>query len=59
MSEQSNKVSSPRNIFELINQNVVDLSKDVVILFEKVDAIYKALYPELPEPDVPGAEDEL
>ena len=35
----------PRNIFELINQNIVDMSQDVVLLAEKVDAIYNALYP--------------
>lgn len=51
----------PRNIFEAINQNIVDLSQDVVLLFEKVNEIHAALYPpQLPiaEPDVPGAETE-
>lgn len=48
---------SPRNIFEMINQNVVDLSNDVVAIYEKVDAIYKVLYPEISEPDTPGAEE--
>jgi hypothetical protein len=49
----------PRNIFELININVVDMSKDLVLLHEKIDkiecvmqAIYDALYPqELPNAD--------
>ena len=29
-------MAEPRNIFELINQNIVDLSKDVVDLYNKV-----------------------
>lgn len=45
------------NIFELINQNIVDLSQDVVALYEKVDAIYNVLYPPVPEPNTPGAEE--
>lgn len=50
----------PRNIFEVINQNIVDLSQDVVLLFEKVNEIHAALYPPQPiaEPNVPGAEAE-
>ena len=48
----------PRNIFEVITQNVVDLSNDVVAIYEKVDAIYKVLYPEISEPDAPGAEED-
>lgn len=51
----------PRNIFEVINQNIVDLSQDVVLLFKKVDEIHAALYPPMQpiaEPDVPGAETE-
>lgn len=48
----------PRNIFEVINQNVVDLSNDVVAIYEKVDAIYKVLYPEISEPDAPSAEED-
>jgi hypothetical protein len=35
----------PKNIFEVINLNIVDLSKDIVILAEKINAIYDALYP--------------
>lgn len=47
----------PRNIFEVINQNIVDLSQDMVIMFQKVDAIYNALYPAQPtaEPTDSGA----
>jgi hypothetical protein len=54
-----NKEPKPRNIFELININVVDMSKDLVLLHEKIDkiecvmqAIHDALYPqELPNAD--------
>lgn len=46
----------PKNIFELINQNIVDLSKDVVTMYEKVDAIHKALYPDTSEPNASGAD---
>lgn len=49
----------PRNIFEAINQNIVDLSQDIVELYRKVDEIHAALYPPMQpiaEPDVPGAE---
>lgn len=52
-----NKQQQPRNIFEAINQNIVDLSQDVVLLFKKVDEIHAALYPPMiTEPDVPGTE---
>ena len=46
----------PRNIFELINQNIVDMSQDMVLLAEKVDAIYNALYP-VCVPNIPGPEE--
>lgn len=54
-----NTEPKPRNIFELINMNVVYMSKDLVLLHEKIDkvecvmqAIYDALYPqELPNAD--------
>jgi uncharacterized coiled-coil DUF342 family protein len=48
-----------RNIFEVINQNIVELSQDFVELYQKVDAIHKALYPieeEITEPNTAGAE---
>ena len=51
----------PKNIFEVINQNIVDLSQDLVLLFQKVNEIHTALYPpvtHIAEPDVPGAETE-
>ena len=51
----------PRTIFEAINQNIVDLSQDVVQLYAMVEKIYAALYPpmqSITEPDVPGAETE-
>lgn len=46
----------PKNIFELINQNIVDMSQDMVFLAEKVDAIYNALYP-VSVPNIPGPEE--
>lgn len=58
MSEQK-PTRQPQNIFEVINQNIVDLSQDVVELYRKVEMIYAALYPAQPltsEPDGPGAE---
>lgn len=51
-------MEQPKNIFELINQNIVDLSKDVVVMYEKVDAVYKALYPNGSEPNASGTEAE-
>ena len=64
--EEQQQAQQPKNIFELINQNVVDLSQDVVALYRmmqttaaKVDAIYTALYPSFPNdaPNDLGAED--
>lgn len=54
---QNQQTPQPRNIFEVINQNIVDLSQDMVIMFQKVDAIYNALYPTQPiaEPTDSGA----
>lgn len=59
----------PRNVFEQIalglqtvNDNIVDLSKDFAVLFQKVNEIHAALYPSqqpIAEPDVPGAETEV
>ena len=51
--------AKPKNIFELINVNVVGMSEDLVLMHEKIDklecmmqAIYDALYPqELPNAD--------
>jgi hypothetical protein len=36
----------PRSIFEAINLNVVDMSKDLVAIAQKIDAIHAALYPQ-------------
>lgn len=55
---QTPQQQQPRNIFEVINQNIVDLSQDMVIMFQKVDAIYNALYPaqtSIAEPTDSGA----
>lgn len=48
--------TKPRNIFEAINQNIVDLSQDIVLIYSRVEAIYKALYPDTSEPNAIGAE---
>lgn len=55
----------PKNIFELINVNVVDMSKDLVLVHteiqemkQEINAIYRALYPqELPNADGEVLED--
>jgi hypothetical protein len=53
---------TPRNIFELINLNVVDMSRDFVVMAQKldtltykIDSIVSALYP--PTFDAPKTED--
>ena len=35
----------PRNIFEQINQNIVELSEDLNVMHGKIDQIMAALYP--------------
>mgnify|MGYP003306114310 FL=1 len=59
--QQAQKQPQPRNLFELINVNVVDMSKDLVSLHdrvvsmeEKVNMIYLALYPPMEEPNATG-----
>jgi hypothetical protein len=55
----------PKNIFELINVNIVDMSKDLVLVHnelqemkQEINAIYRALYPqELPNADGEVLED--
>lgn len=49
---QEQQIRQPKNIFEqlafglqTVNDNVVDLFKDVEDIRQKVDAIYNALYP--------------
>ena len=37
--------NQPRNIFELINSNIVAISEDLNAMHEKIDRIYAALYP--------------
>lgn len=56
--EMNNK---PRNIFEAINMNVVEMSQDLVEAYkrldamqEKLDMIYDALYPPMEEPNATG-----
>lgn len=63
-----NKQPQPKTIFEqlafglqTVNENIIDLSKDFAVLFQKVNEIHAALYPPvqpIAEPDVPGAETE-
>ena len=38
--------NQPRNIFELINSNIVAISEDLNSMHAKIDRIYAALYPE-------------
>lgn len=62
MTEQPNAMQQskqqPRNIFELINMNIVDMSQDIVSMagmiqdiYGKVNALYGAFYP----PEAPSA----
>lgn len=51
----------PKNIFELINVNVVDMSKDLVVIHnqiqemkQQINAIYCALYPPQELPNAGG-----
>lgn len=37
------------NIFEIINGNIVELSKDLLIMHKKIDEIHAVLYPQQPE----------
>lgn len=62
---QEQQPRQPKNIFEqlafglqTVNDNVVDLFKNVEDIRQKVDAIYYALYPAQPasEPTDSGAE---
>lgn len=56
MSDNKQPQHAPRNIFEVINQNIVDLSQDVVTLYEMVEKIYAALYPTMDSVDAPKAD---
>lgn len=38
-----------KNIFDLINENIVGLSEDLVIMHKKIDEIHAVLYPKQPE----------
>jgi hypothetical protein len=44
----------PKNIFELINLNVYNLSQDVAEMYRMIKEIHEALYP---QPTSPGTED--
>jgi hypothetical protein len=41
----------PRNIFEAINLNIVDLSKDVCLIAKQIEEIHAVLYPKNLEED--------
>lgn len=52
MEQEKKQQTRPMNIFEAINQNIVDMSQDNVAMFEliqrmavKIDEIHAALYP--------------
>ena len=45
--------NQPRNIFELINSNIVSISQDMNSMHEKIDRIYAALYPEKEQQNQP------
>lgn len=62
MAEQQRQ---PRNIFEqtlyglqAVNENIVAISQDFAETAKKIDAIYRALYPEETEPMTIGAKEE-
>lgn len=62
MENETKQQPQPRNIFEAINKNIVDMSQDNVAMFEmlqsmaakfeqtaaKIDEIHAALYPAMP-----------
>lgn len=62
MENETKQQPQPRNIFEAINKNIVDMSQDNVAMFEmmrgmaekfdqmavKVEQIHAALYPVMP-----------
>lgn len=45
------------NIFDIINSNLIDLSKDMNLMHKKIDEIHAVLYPN--EPIKPNGETEL
>lgn len=56
MATENTQTRRPMNIFEAINQNIVDLSQDLVKLYGMVKDIHTALYPpmEIAEPNADG-----
>ena len=42
------------NIFEIINNNIVGLSEDLVLMHKKIDEIHAVLYPPQEEPNATG-----
>ena len=42
------------NILEIINANIVALSEDLNIMHQKIDDMYKVLYPPQEQPNATG-----
>lgn len=65
MAENTNQAHpqpQPRNIFELINSNVVILSQNVAEVYDMVKDIHAVLFPPqniIPEPNAAGTEEEI
>jgi hypothetical protein len=50
-----NKQPQPRNIFEVINLNIIDISKDIAVIFKEIHEIHEILFPKNNEPNTLGA----
>jgi hypothetical protein len=40
------KRPQPRNIFEVINLNIIDLSQDMALLYKEIHEIHSVLFPQ-------------
>lgn len=45
----------PRNVFEVINANIVDLSEDLNLMHKKIDEIHAILYTRVEEHPLPNS----
>lgn len=43
-----------QNIFQIINENLVGMSEDLVIMHKKIDEIHAVLYPPTEQPKTAG-----
>ena len=50
-----NNTQQPRNVFEVINSNIVALSEDLNLMHKKIDEIHDVLYPRGEEQPLPNA----